>query len=185
MSSGERQDSGIAAITAQLAQTQSLIQNLLSEIRESSVSQAALKAELKQLRYNVQVLSNIIRGGDGNNRSLISEVEVLKHADHHLDKRMTAILGELEEQIDEMANALSASTDRLQAKLEEHRKELETKLETADIKRREDEAQKMQLQLADKQDLRLDRRQRLQTYSTIAIAIISLIGSIAALLLKS
>lgn len=184
MSSREKQDSGISAISAQLTQTQSLIQSLLSEIRESSASQAALKAELKQLRYNVQVLSNIIRGGDGHTRPLLSEVEVLKHADHHLDKRITAAIQHMEEQLDEAGNALSASSDRLAAKLEEAKKELETKIDLAETKRREDETQKLQLQLSDKKDIRLDRRQRTQMWIGVIIAVISLIGSTLALLLK-
>jgi len=180
----ENQDRGIAAIAAQLTQTQSLIQSLLSEIRESSASQAALKSEMKQLRYNVQVLSNIIRGGDGHTKPLLSEVEILKHADHHLDKRITATITDLEEQLDEMANALSASTDRYTGALEKQRVFLEGKIDATEAHRKADETQRLQLQLSDKQDLRLDKRQRTQMWVTVVIAVISLIGSTVALLLK-
>ena len=184
MSSRENQDSGIAAIAAQLLQTQSLIQSLLSEIRESSASQAALNSELKQLRYNVQVLSNIIRGGDGHTKPLLSEVEILKHADHHLDKRITVAIHDLEEQLDEMANALSASTDRHAEDLAKYKAELEGKINAAETQRKADETQRLHLQLSDTKDLRLDKRQRTQMWITVIIAVISLIGSTLALLLK-
>jgi hypothetical protein len=184
LSSRERQDSGITAIASQLAQTQSLIQSLLSEIRDSSASQAALKAEMKQLRYSVQVLSNIIRGGDGHTKPLLSEVEILKHADHHLDKRITAAIQDLEEQLDEMGNALSAATDRYTESMEKQRLALEGKLDATETRRKNDETQKLQLQLSDKKDLRLDGRQRTQMWITVIIAVISLIGSTLALLLK-
>lgn len=184
MSSGEKQDSSIAAIAAQLTQTQSLIHSLLSEIRESSVSQATLKTELKQLRYNVHVLSNIIRGDNGNSRPLTSEVEVLKIADRHLDSRMTELVKDLENQLDDVANTASTSIDLFTTALAEHRTELEAKIDAAEAKRKEDETQRLQLQLSDKKDLRLDRRQRLQTWMTVVIAVISLVGSTVALLLK-
>lgn len=184
MSSRERQDSGIAAIAAQLTQTQSLIQSLLSEIRESSASQAALKSEMKQLRYSVQVLSNIIRGGDGHTKPLLSEVEILKHADHHLDKRITAAIEDLENQLDEMANALSASTDRFGEAMGQQRAALEGKIDAAEAQRKSDETQRLQLQLSDKKDVRLDKRQRTQMWIGVVIAVISLIGSTLALLLK-
>lgn len=184
MSSRESQDRGIAAIAAQLTQTQSLIQSLLSEIRESSASQASLKSELKQLRYSVQVLSNIIRGGDGHTKPLLSEVEILKHADHHLDKRITAMIADMETQLDEQANALSASSDLFRDGLEKQRNLLEGKIAAAEIQRKADETQRMQLQLSDTKDLRLDKRQRTQMWIGVVIAVISLIGSTLALLLK-
>jgi hypothetical protein len=184
LSSRESQDRGIAAIAAQLTQTQSLIQSLLSEIRESSASQASLKSELKQLRYSVQVLSNIIRGGDGHTKPLLSEVEILKHADHHLDKRITAMIQDMETQLDEMANALSASSDLFRDGMEKQKLLLEGKIEAAEVNRKADETQKLQLQLSDKKDLRLDKRQRTQMWITVVIAVISLIGSTLALLLK-
>jgi hypothetical protein len=184
LSSRESQDRGIAAIAAQLTQTQSLIQSLLSEIRESSASQASLKSELKQLRYSVQVLSNIIRGGDGHTKPLLSEVEILKHADHHLDKRITAMIADMETQLDEQANALSASSDLFRDGLEKQRNLLEGKIAAAEIQRKADETQRMQLQLSDTKDLRLDKRQRTQMWIGVVIAVISLIGSTLALLLK-
>ena len=182
--SSRGQDSGIAAIAAQLTQTQSLIQSLLSEIRESSASQAALKSELKQLRYNVQVLSNIIRGGDGHTKPLLSEVEILKHADYHLDKRITSVLKELEEQLDEMGNAISAATDRYTEALTAQKLALEGKIDANEVKRKADETQRLQLQFSDKKDLRLDKRQRTQMWIGVVIAVISLAGSTLALLLK-
>ena len=100
MSRGEEKpDSYAAAVATQLFQTQSLIQNLLSELRENSSSVATLAAELKHLRVNVQTLSNIIRGDDGNSKPLMWEVEVLKSGNLHLDKRMTEIVSDYEDQI--------------------------------------------------------------------------------------
>ena len=172
-----RQDSGIAAVAAQLTQTQALIQSLLAEIHKSSASQAALKAEMKQLRYNVQVLSNIIRGGDGHNRPLLSEVEVLKHADSHLEKRMTKLVSEMEAEMDALGNAFSSIEDSLKDSIAAQHKSL-----TADIGAAE--TQRMQLQLSDTKDLRLDKRQRLQIGATVAMAVLSLVGTIIALFVK-
>jgi septal ring factor EnvC (AmiA/AmiB activator) len=179
-----RQDSGIAAVTAQLTQTQGLIQNLLAEIHKSSASQAALKAELKQLRYNVQLLSNIIRGGDGHNKPLLSEVEVLKHADSHLERRMTKVVQDMESQMDELGNAFSSIEDGLKESIASQRASLEGKISEADRNRRDNDTQRMELQLLDTKDLRLDKRQRFQTLATIAIAVLSLIGTTIALFVK-
>lgn len=179
-----RQDSGIAAVTAQLTQTQGLIQNLLVEIHKSSAAQAALKAELKSLRYNVQLLSNIIRGGDGHQRPLLSEVEILKHADTHLEKRMTKVVGDMEAQMDELGNAFSSIEDSLKESIVAQRAALEKKIAEGEVSLRADETHRMQLQLADTKDLRLDKRQRLGTIATIAIAVLSLIGTTIALFVK-
>lgn len=172
-----RQDSGIAAIAAQLTQTQSLIQSLLAEIHKSSASQAALKAEMKGLRYNVQVLSNIIRGGDGHSKPLLSEVEVLKHADSHLEKRMTKVVSDMETQMDELGNAFSSIEDSLKESIAAQHKSLTADIGSAETKR-------LQLQLSDTKDLRLDKRQRLQIGATVAMAVLSLVGTVIALFVK-
>jgi len=178
------QDSGIAAIAAQLMQTQSLIQSLISEIHKSSAAQATLNSELKQLRYNVQVLSNIIRGDDGHAKPLLSEVETLRYAGNHLEKRMSVLTKEMDEQMDELGNALSSTTDRLQKAIDAQRVSIEAKMDAESTQRRLDETQRLQLQFSDTQDLRLDKRQRLQTLATIMIAVISLIGTVFALFVK-
>jgi len=172
-----RQDNGIAAVAAQLVQTQALIQSLLAEIHKSSASQAALKAEMKGLRYNVQVLSNIIRGGDGHNKPLLSEVEVLKHADLHLEKRMTKVVSDMEMQMDELGNAFSSIEDSLKDSISAQHKSLIADIGTT-------ETQRLHLQLSDTKDLRLDNRQRLQIGATVVIAVLSLVGTIIALFVK-
>lgn len=191
MSSGEKPDSYIAAIAMQLQQTQSLLQTVLTEIRENSSEQAALNTELKTLRLNVNTLSNIIRGGDGNTKPLVLEVEMMKHADLHLDKRITAVVDDIEEQI----IGLSKNISEVMARSDASKKELEAKIELADKHRREWEAAKLaaetaannaklQAEVATNNDLRLDKRSRFQVWSTIIIAILALVSSTLALILK-
>ena len=171
MTSSRETPEAVVAIAAQLTNTQNLIQTLLVELRTTSSGQAALKQELKQLRYNVTILSNIIRGGgDGQSKPLLSEVEILKHADLHLDKRLTACMKDLEEQISDLSVAFAKKAEDLQSKIEQ-----------AEQKRAEDVTARFQLQLEEKKDQRLDGRQRFSTWATIIIAVISLIGSLAAL----
>lgn len=184
MSSGEKSDSYVTAVATQLFQTQTLIQTLLSEIRENSAEQAALNAELKNLRLNVNTLSNIIRGGDGNTKPLVLEVEMMKHADIHLDKRITAVVEDIEDQILSLAKNLVESVSRAEAKIE-----------AADKSRRDWEAAKLAADtatnnaklaadVATNNDLRLDSRTRFATKASIVIAIVSMIGTILALALK-
>lgn len=191
MSSGEKSDSYVAAIAMQLQQTQTLIQTLLTEIRENSSEQSALNAELKNLRINVNTLSNIIRGGDGNSKPLVLEVEMMKHADIHLDKRITAVVEDLEDQILSLAKNLSEASGRNEA----NKKDLEAKIELADKSRRDWETvrlnadvaasnAKLQADVATSNDLRLDSRTRFATKAGIIIAILSMIGTILALALK-
>lgn len=180
MSRGEeRPDSYAAAVATQLLQTQNLIQNLLSELRENSSSVATLNAELKHLRINVQTLANIIRGDDGNTKPLLWEVEVLKSGNLHLDKRMTEIINDFEDQILSLGKNFAEMADKLEAKIKaegEERREYETKqMEIA----AQDRAQTRQLTQAEAVDLRSDSRQRLQVWVSVIIALISLIGTIA------
>ena len=180
MSSGEKSDSYATAVATQLFQTQSLIQTLLSEIRENSAAQATLNAELKNLRVNVNTLSNIIRGGDGNTKPLVFEVEMMKHADVHLDKRITAIVEDLEDQILSLAKNVAGAREHT----ETSKKELEAKIELADKQRREWETAKLQADVATSNDIRLDNRTRFSTWAGIIIAVISMIGTTLALVLK-
>lgn len=184
MSSGEKSDSYVTAIAMQLQQTQTLIQTLLTEIRENSSEQASLNAELKNLRINVNTLSSIIRGGDGNSKPLVLEVEMMKHADIHLDKRMTAVVEDLEDQLVSLGKNLSSATERFQSALDAQRIAFEAKLELADKLRREYETARLQAEVAENNDIRLDGRTRFQTWSTIVIALLALVGSTLALLLK-
>lgn len=165
------------SVLSQLNQTQALIQGLLQEMRASSSEQASLKAELKQLRYNVTILSNIIRGGDGHQKPLLSEVEVLKHSDLHLDKRITTVSDVLDREIDEIAEALSKQVDNLHQQLLDAERRLEDKIGAAAKIEKEHQALVLQLQHENIKDVRLDRRQKLQILSTIIIAFISLVAS--------
>lgn len=158
MPQGEVHDSYAGAIIAQLFQTQNLIQTLLSEIKENSNSHIALSYELKNLQSNVENLSHIIKGDDGG-KSLIVDVEVLK-----------ANFAKLEESVFSL--------------LDSCKKEIDLKIEHAEKKRSEEEIAKLQIEAAKESDIRLDGRTRLNTWSTIIIAVISLIGSLAALLVR-
>lgn len=180
-SSGEKSDSFAAtAVATQLFQTQSLLQTVLTEIRENSSLTAGLSAELKNLRLNVNTLSNIIRGDDGNNKPLILEVEMMKHADLHLDKRITAIVEDIDDQVVSLAKNVADAISRMDAS----KKELEAKIELADKQRRDWETAKLQAEVATSNDIRLDNRTRFATKASIVIAIISMAGTILALLLK-
>ena len=180
----EKQDSLATAVATQLFQTQSLIQNLLAEIRESSATTASLSAELKHLRVNVQTLSNIIRGDDGNPKPLVMEVEVLKHAQLHFDKRITEIHKDIEDQILSLAKNMAEQVGKVSKALEDEEKErraYETKqMEIAAQER----LQTRQLTQAENVDLRADSRQRLTIFVSVILAIISLAGTIAVAALK-
>jgi hypothetical protein len=180
----EKQDSYASAVAAQLFQTQNLIQTLLVEIRENSSAQAQLNADLKYLRINVQMLLNIIRGDDGNTKPLVMEVEVLKHADIHHDKRMTEIVKDFEDQIVSLSKNLSEMTESLSEEIKaEETKRIAYETTQLQLKHAE-KTQQLQLEHADKTDIRFDTRTRLQTWSTVILAILSLIGSTLAILLK-
>lgn len=174
----------MTAVSLQLAQTQSLIQTLLADIRENSFSQADLNAELKHLRTNVQILSNIIRGDDGNTKPLLMEVELLKHSNSSLEKKLTAHIEDNEKDISSISENISSVLDRIQSGLDSLRKEIEAKIDNYEKSRKEGELEKMKLQAAQANDIRLDGRSRFQTWATIIVAIISLIGSTVAILLK-
>lgn len=176
----EKLDSGFnATVATQLFQTQSLIQTLLAELRENSSSVATLSAELKHLRVNVQTLSNIIRGDDGNTKPLLWEVEVLKSGNLHLDKRLSEIVADYEDQILSLGKNIAEMTQRLEEKIESEeaeRREYETKqLEIA----AQDRAQTRALTQAENVDLRSDSRLRLQMFVSVILAIVSLAGTIA------
>jgi hypothetical protein len=184
LSSGEKSDSYIAAIALQLQQTQTLLQTVLTEIRENSAEQAALNTELKNLRLNVNTLSNIIRGGDGNTKPLVLEVEMMKHADLHLDKRITAVVEDIEDQILSLAKNLAESVSRTEGKIEladKQRRDWEAAKLAADVATNN---AKLAADVATNNDLRLDSRSRFATTATIIIAVVSMIGTIIGLLLK-
>jgi hypothetical protein len=175
----------------QLQQTQTLIQTLLTEIRENSSEQASLNAELKNLRINVNTLSSIIRGGDGNSKPLVLEVEMMKHADIHLDKRITAIVEDIEDQILSLAKNVADAREHTEAS----KRELEARIELADKQRRDWETAKLQADVsannaklqadvATNNDLRLDRRTRLSIWVGVVIAVMSMIGTTLALIFK-
>jgi tRNA A-37 threonylcarbamoyl transferase component Bud32 len=169
----------------QMQVTQTLVQNLLSEIRENSSKQSELNSEIKSLRMNVSTLSNIITGGNGNtSKSLVIEVEMMKHADFHLDKRMTAIVEDMEDQILSLCKNLSSVSDKFQESMASQKSSFESKLELSDKVRREYETARLQTQVAENNDIRLDGRARFQTISTVVIALLALAGSLLTLILK-
>jgi hypothetical protein len=191
LSPGEKPDNYVAAIAMQLQQTQTLIQTLLAEIRENSSEQASLNAELKNLRVLVNTLSNIIRGGDGNSKPLVLEVEMMKHADVHLDKRITAVVEDIEDQILSLAKNVADVREHTEIS----KRELEARIELADKQRRDWETAKLQADVsannaklqadvATSNDLRLDRRTRLSIWVGVIIAIMSMIGTTLALIFK-
>lgn len=163
-----------SALASQLASTQSLIQGLLREIRDSSVEQASLKTDLKSLRYSVSMLSNIIRGGESGARSILTEVELLKKCSD-----------DLEEQVCELGVALNRRIDDVVAALGKQFEEVQRKIAEAEADRKANEALKLQLQQQEVSDRRLDKRQRFATWSGIIVAIIALIGSALALFVKN
>ena len=178
--SEEKQGSGYeSAIAAQLFQTQTLIQNLLSELRENSSSVATLSAEMKHLRINVQTLMNIIRGDDGNTKPLLWEVEAIKAGAAHIDKRMTEIINDYEDQILSLGKNIAEMGEKLEEKIaaeEAERREYETKqMELAAADRQQTRA----LTQAENVDLRSDSRQKLQMFVTLVLSILSLAGTIA------
>lgn len=133
---------------------------------------------MKHLRINVQTLMNIIRGDDGNTKPLLWEVEAIKSGAVHIDKRMTEIIADYEDQILSLGRNIAEMGARLEAKIEAEegeRREYETKqMEIA----AQDRAQTKQLSQAEAVDLRADSRQRLQVWISVIIAVISLIGTI-------
>lgn len=160
-----------SALAIQLASTQSLIQGLLKEMRDNSVAQASLKSDLKGLRYNVSMLSNIIRGGEGGVRSVLTEVELLKKATGDLEEQVGDLTIAMAKKIDDGLQGLSAQFDNIQRKIAQDERD-----------RRTAETAKMELQQRDVSDRRLDRRARFATLATIIIAILALAGSVFALL---
>lgn len=184
MSPGEKPDNYVAAIAMQLQQTQTLLQTVLAEIRQNSAEQASLNAELKNLRVHVNTLSNIIRGGDGNSKPLVLEVEMMKHADLHLDKRITAVVEDIEDQILSLAKNLTESVARTEAKIDaadKSRRDWETAKLQADVATNN---AKLAADVATNNDIRLDVRSRYATRVSIIIAIISMIGTTLALIFK-
>ena len=149
-------------VASSVSQTRTLMQELLRQIQDNSHSQAAVRTEMTQLRESVSMLSNIIRGGDGRNRSLLTEVELIKSR-----------LDDMEGKFKGMSEVLSSKVD-----------DVKSRIDAEDNRRRADETVRMTIQQKEQADQRLDRRQRLNTYSTIIIAFISLIGSVLALLLR-
>lgn len=179
-SSKEKQDNNASAVALQLFQTQSLMQTLLSEIRENSTLTANVNADMRNLRLNVDSLHNIIRGGDGNNRPLVLEVEMMKHADIHLDKRVTAIVEDVDDQVLSLAKNVAEAVGRMEA----IKKDIEAKFELIDKQRRDLETAKLNAEVEVGKDIRLDGRTRFATWATIIIAALSLTGTIVALVVK-
>lgn len=169
-----RESSGrSAAIGAQLASTQTLIQSLLKEIRDNAVAQAELQTDLKGLRKNVTSLSSIIRGGDGQNSPLISEVALLKQSVDSLSRQVSEVENDLYGEIKD----LRESFDRYKSEYHKDQREMVSK-------RAETETNLLKIKQDEKKDTRLDKRQRFATWATIIVALISLAGSTVALFLS-
>lgn len=170
-SSKDRPDN--SALASQLASTQSLIQGLLKEIRDSSVEQASLKSDLKSLRHSVFMLSNIIRGGDVGTRSILTEVELLKKCTEDLEEQVGDLTIAMAKKIDDGLTALGGQVEGIQRKMSQD-----------EANKRSDETAKLQLQQQDVSDKRLDKRQRLAIWATIIVAIIASAATILSLLLN-
>lgn len=162
-----------SALAAQLASTQSLIQGLLKEIRDSSVAQASLKSDLKSLRYSVTMLSNIIRGGDSGTKSILTEVELLKKCSEDLEEQVGDLSISMAKKIDGGLMVLGGQVEGIQRKMSQD-----------ETDKRANETIKIQLQQQSASDLRLDKRQRLAVWATIIVAIIASAASIVSLFLN-
>ena len=117
-------------------------------------------------------LSRIIRDGVDGKRSLVSEVDVLKlAADRH------------EKHLEEVARGFDIEIGKLSASFFGQLKEMKDGMEKAEADRRADETAKIRLQLEDRKDLRLDKRSRLSTWVSVALAILALVGTVVTYLI--
>ncbi len=74
-------------VASGLRATSNLIETLLREVRDNTVSVAALRAELSGLRENLHVISKLVRDGDG--QTLMTRLSLLEHTSHMRDAEET------------------------------------------------------------------------------------------------
>ena len=87
-SSPENQNEELAKDLARSLQiTSSLMQNLLSEIRQNSTSLVILKEKLENMRSNVDGLSDIIRNGNGK-ESLVTRLALVEQTIETLEENV-------------------------------------------------------------------------------------------------
>lgn len=78
-----REAEHVQQLVVALETTTSLIQNLLSDIRENSTLVGSLKTQIEKLEKDLTQLSDIVRGGNGQ-PSLLSRIMVLENEMKHL-----------------------------------------------------------------------------------------------------
>jgi hypothetical protein len=70
-------------VASGLRATSNLIETLLREVRENTVSVASLRAELAGLSDNLKVISRLVRDSDG--QSLMTRLSLLESDSHRRD----------------------------------------------------------------------------------------------------
>ena len=152
-------------LTEGLQATASMIQSLLGEIRDNSVALAAFNAELKNLRDTVNLLSKIVKDGNGSD-SLLTRLSLAEKAIRDLE-----ISSGKHHESD--AKAFKDISD----KIEEALRDSEHKANALD-KKIDDSIS------AERKDRREGTGQKLQFWATIVAAVLALGGTIATILLN-
>lgn len=97
-SSTENNDELVRDLAKSLQVTSTLMQDLLSEMRQNSTSLAVLKEKLETLRDNVDGLSDIIRNGNGKG-SLITRMALAEKSLQTLEQTLKEYHEELHQEI--------------------------------------------------------------------------------------
>lgn len=75
-------------VASGLRATSNLIETLLKEVRDNTVSVASLRAEMNGLRENLQVISKLVRDGDG--QTIMTRISLLESDSHRRESEESA-----------------------------------------------------------------------------------------------
>lgn len=163
------------------------LENLLDELKESQVEFATIKSELAVLHNSVQILSKIVRDGDGN-MSILTKIalleqkidDILKWQDRHQEthQRLKGDIVSLNEDIEELQRQLALIGVKLvnyDKQLDEYDKQL-----AADERAEQEEVSK-QLELAHEERLAV-RQLRTERQKFLLKIIAAIIAAIVAFL---
>ena len=100
----------VEGLTQSIQSTTTLVQSLMSELRDNSTALAALEAKLQALHENMQGIIKVVRDDNGN-KSIVTRMALVEKDIKDIDERYSSLKQEIEKKFSEVKDILEKLHD--------------------------------------------------------------------------
>jgi len=114
----------VEGLTQSIQSTTTLVQSLMSELRDNSTALATLEAKLQALHENMQGIIKVVRDDNGN-KSIVTRMALVEKELKDIDERYSNLKDEIEKKFVEVKVILEKMSDDKEVEKEKADKEKE------------------------------------------------------------